>query len=86
MDKFSYWTLRALSYIFLASAAASLILWIAEDKSALRSSWIIWISAILTSLFFAATSHVLSRLIERIFITTAQEETQYIQPTEEEYE
>lgn len=79
MDKFAFWTLKVLSYIFIASAAASLILWIAEDDSYSHpaTSWIVWVSAILTSLFFAATSHVLSRVIERIYSTSYQEESSF---------
>lgn len=71
MDRFAYWTLRVLSYVFIASAAVSLILWMLEEDSYSHpaTSWIVWVSAILTSLFFAATSHVLSRVIERIFDT-----------------
>lgn len=77
MDKFAFWTLKVLSYVFLASAAASIIMWIAEDDSSSypATPWIIWVSAIFTSLFFAATSHVLSRVIE-----------QYIPKVSEEYE
>lgn len=76
MDKFAFWTLKVLSYIFIASAAASLILWIAEDDSYSHpaTSWIVWVSAILTSLFFAATSHVLARVIERLYETGSEEE------------
>lgn len=69
MDKFAFWTLKVLSYVFIASAAASLIMWIAEKDTYYHpgTSWVVWVSAILTSLFFAATSHVLCRVIERIF-------------------
>lgn len=79
MDKFAFWTLKVLSYIFIASAAASLILWIAEDDSYSNpaTSWIIWVSAILTSLFFAATSHVLCRVIEKIFNSNEEEYQTY---------
>lgn len=79
MDKFAFWTLKVLSYVFIASAAASLILWIAEDDSYSHpaTSWIVWVSAILTSLFFAATSHVLARVIERIYSTSYQEESSF---------
>lgn len=81
MDKFAYWTLKVLSFIFLLSAVASLILWIAEDSHG-PSLWLVWISAILTSLFFAATSHVLSRLMERLYKYSIQEEYEYQEPTE----
>lgn len=76
MDKFAYWTLKILSYVFLLSAAASLVLWIMEDNSYSEGmSWVVWIASILTSLFFAATSHVLSRVIERIFATSEEYES-----------
>ena len=79
MDKFAFWTLKVLSYVFIASAAASLILWIAEDDSYSHpaTSWIVWVSAILTSLFFAATSHVLCRVIEKIFNSNEEEYQTY---------
>lgn len=79
MDKFAFWTLKVLSYVFIASAAASLILWIAEEDSYSHpaTSWIVWVSAILTSLFFAATSHVLSRVIERIYSISDREELSF---------
>lgn len=75
MDKFAFWTLKVLSYLFLISAAASLIMWIAEKDtySHPATPWIIWVSAIFTSLFFSATSHVLSRMIERIFSSQNEE-------------
>ena len=79
MDKFAFWTLKVLSYVFIASAAASLILWIAEEDSYSHpaTSWIVWVSTILTSLFFAATSHVLSRVIERIYSISDREELSF---------
>lgn len=66
MDKFAFWTLKVLSYVFIASAAASLILWIAEDDSYSHpaTSWIVWVSAILTPFSSppqAMRSHVLSK-------------------------
>lgn len=75
LDKFAFWTLKVLSYLFLASAGISIIMWIGEEDSYSHpaTSWIVWVSAILTSLFFSAVSHVLCRVIE-----------QYI-PKEEEY-
>ncbi|MBD5237722.1 MAG: hypothetical protein HDS62_09410 [Bacteroidales bacterium] len=77
MDKFAYWTLRVLSYVFIASAIVSLILWMMEKDSYSHpaTSWVVWVSAILTSLFFAATSHVLSRVIERIYAAEPIEES-----------
>lgn len=67
MDKFAYWTLKVMTYVFMLSAVAVIIMWIAEEDSYYHenTSWIIWMSAIVTSLFFAATSHVLARIIEQ---------------------
>jgi len=78
MDKFAFWTLKVLSYIFLLSAAASVILWIMEDDSysSTATSWIVWVASILTSLFFSATSHVLSRVIEHIYSNNNDYESQ----------
>ena len=44
-------------------------MWIAEEDTYSHPavSWMVWLSAILTSLFFSATSHILSRLIDRIY-------------------
>lgn len=77
MDKFAYWTLKVLSFVFLASAACSLVLWILDKDSYEATSWMVWVSAILTSLFFSATSWVLCRMIERIFETSSEDEIEY---------
>lgn len=77
MDKFAFWTLKILSYVFIASAIASFILGMNELDAGHHSVWPIWLSAFLTSLFFAATSHVLSRVIERIYSTSYQEESSF---------
>lgn len=68
MDKFSYWVLKGLSYLFILSAVAMLVMWINEDDSyrSNKMPWILWASGILTSLFFSAVSHVSSRIIMKI--------------------
>lgn len=88
MDKFAFWTLKVLSYVFIASAATSLILWIAEDDSYSNpaTSWIVWVSAILTSLFFAATSHVLCRVIEKIVDANEEDYQAYEEDVYQTYE
>lgn len=77
MDKFAFWTLKVLSYVFIASAVASFILGMNELDDGHASAWTIWLSGFLTSLFFSATSHVLSRVIERIYSTGTEEEIEY---------
>lgn len=74
MDKFAFWTLKVLSYVFIASAVVSFILGMNELDDGHASVWPIWLSGFLTSLFFSATSHVLSRVIERIYSTSDREE------------
>ena len=88
MDKFAFWTLKVLSYVFIASAAASLIFWIAEDDSYSHpaTSWIVWVSAILISLFFTATSHVLARVIEKIVDANEEDYQAYEEDVYQTYE
>ncbi len=81
MDKFAFWTLKALSYVFIASAVASLILCLNELDEGHASILLIGLSGFLTSLFFSATSHVLCRVIERIYSTSTEEVSNF-----EEYE
>lgn len=88
MDRFAFWTLKVLSYVFLISAAISLILWMCDKESYDHeaTSWGVWVTAILTSLFFAATSHVLCRLMERLHIESEREEAAYHEmPENEDY-
>lgn len=83
LDKFSTITLKVLTYVFLLSAVACAIMWINEvdSYSSKETPWVIWASAILTSLFFAATSHTVGRVMERIHNEEYESDEEYSSTT-----
>lgn len=77
MDRFAFWILKAMSYVFLLGAFSSLFgfLVYAEEKELM----LIPLASLLTSLFFSAASHVLSRVIERIYATAPEDEEENVE-------
>ena len=84
MDRFAYWTLTGLTYLFLVMAGFVLFTWICSDPLSgdRLFNFIIFFSSILTMLFFSATSHVLALMIERIY-ETRQEDYEIYERAEE---
>lgn len=79
LDRCAFWILKAMTVIFLISAIVSLLSLIVYSQEREKSLMLIPLASLLTSLFFAATSHVLSRVIERIYATATADEEEYVE-------
>lgn len=79
MLKFFYWTTKICMYLFLLNALSSLILLFFQDSNDLIPGWFIYLSSLLTSLFFSSASFVCNKYIENIWYQEQAEETDYVE-------